>query len=686
MTTVAVIQARFDSKRLPGKVLEDLAGRPALAWTVRAAKAISAVYEVIVATSNEESDTPIANWCAANQTECFRGSKHDVLARVLAAAEQAGGSKVLRLTADCPFLDPAICAQLLLLMERQEALYATNAHPSSWPDGLDCEAMTIEALRICAAESNLPSEREHVTRWLRANAARFPQAVLVCPIPGLHNERWTLDTADDLRFIRSVAARLPADRSPAFTEILQLLDREPKLRRAVDNSARNTQLKEALLADFETDTYQRRSYMQSTVYLSRAEKVIPTGSQTFSKSKLVFPQGKAPLFASHGLGARIWDVDGNEYVDLVCALLPVILGYADPDVDAAIRDQLNLGVTHSLPTSLEADLAERIVKLVPSAEMVRFGKNGTDATSSAVRLARAFTGRDRIAICGYHGWQDWYVATTTRNKGVPKAVADLSHLFPFNSLASLQDLLERYPNEFAAIVMEPVAAVTPEPDYLQGVRELADEHSALLVFDEIITGFRVALGGAQQYYGVMPDLTCLGKALGNGMPISALAGRANIMAEYENIFSSGTFGGEALSLAAANATLDKLERDDVIDYLWNKGKALADHVNQIIATNGLEDVVCLQGLPCWKHVVFKDHEHGDRFELRTYFMRRMMDNGVLLVSSHNLCGAFSEANEAITCAAYERALADLGLALKEGPISVALDCPPIQPVFAIRAS
>ena len=364
----------------------------------------------------------------------------------------------------------------------------------------------------------------------------------------------------------------------------------------------------------------------------------------------------------------------------------MILGYADPDVDAAVRDQLNHGIIHSLPTSLEAELAEKIVRLVPSAEMVRFGKNGTDATSSAIRLARAFTGRDRIAVCGYHGWQDWYVGTTTRNKGVPRAVADLTHRFEYNALESLSSLLEHHPSQFAAIILEPVTATQPKPGYLEGIRQLADEHGAVLVFDEVITGFRVSLGGAQQYYGVTPDLTCLGKALGNGMPIAALAGRSELMGEYENIFSSGTFGGEALSLAAAIATLDKLERDNTLGRIWTTGQALADHVDKVIAANGLQEVVSLQGLPCWKHVVFSDHEHGNRLQLRTFFMRRMIDNGVLLVSSHNLSGAFSDANEAIVHAAYELALSDLGEALRAGPISDALDCPPIQPVFAVRAS
>ena len=304
MRTIAIIQARFDSQRLPGKVLEDIAGRPALGWTVNAAKAIAGVDDVVVATSEEETDTPIGEWCAAHQTKCFRGSKHDVLSRVLAAAEQEGASVILRLTADCPFLDPAICDQLLLLRERKDAAYATNAHPSTWPDGLDCEAMTIDALRLCAEESRLPSEREHVTRWIRANPGRLSQAVLVCPISGLHDERWTLDTAADLYSFAAWRCTCHRNIVPPSRRSSGCSTANPDLRGKPDNIPRNAQLKDALLGDFQTDAYRQRSYTRSAEYLRRAESVIPTGSQTFSKSKLIFPQGKAPLFASHGLGAR----------------------------------------------------------------------------------------------------------------------------------------------------------------------------------------------------------------------------------------------------------------------------------------------------------------------------------------------------------------------------------------------
>ena len=285
-------------------------------------------------------------------------------------------------------------------------------------------------------------------------------------------------------------------------------------------------------------------YKASQQLLEEAEELIPLGSQTFSKSRIQYPEGKSPLFLHNGLGGRVWDVDGNEYVDLVCGLLPVILGYCDPNVDNAIREQLERGITLSLPTTLEIKLAERLVKIIPSAEKVRFGKNGTDATSAAIRLARAYTGRDHVLALGYHGWQDWYIGATSRNKGVPETVSKLTHKLPYNDVAAIKKALDQYPNQIAAIILEPMSTVVPLTGYLEELRDITHETGIILIFDEIITGFRFALGGAQEYFNVIPDLSAFGKALGNGMPISAVVGRADIMNEMEEIFFSGTFGGK----------------------------------------------------------------------------------------------------------------------------------------------
>ena len=430
----------------------------------------------------------------------------------------------------------------------------------------------------------------------------------------------------------------------------------------------------------------RDRYARSNALLARAEKVIPLGSQTFSKSWTQYPKGHAPLFLTHGRGGRVWDVDGNEYVDLVGGLLPIVLGYCDPDVDAAIRTQLERGISFSLATELEVELAELLVELIPSAEMVRFGKNGSDATSACVRIARAVTGRDRIAAGGYHGWQDWYIGATARHKGVPGAVRALTHRFPFLDLDALEGLFERHPGEFAGVIVETVGAVEPPAGHLEALRDLTHAHGALLIFDEIITGFRVHLGGAQARYGVTPDLSAFGKSMGNGMPISAVLGRADLMAEMEHIFFSSTFGGETLSLAAALATVKKMRDCGVIDDLWNKGAVLAEGLRQRIKNHGLVDVISVAGVPAWTLLGFNQTSKGDSKEaVKTLLLRELLSRGVLTTGSHNVCYAHQPDDVAHVLGAYDHALAVVADAVRRGNIEAQLDCPVIRPVFAVRS-
>jgi len=239
-----------------------------------------------------------------------------------------------------------------------------------------------------------------------------------------------------------------------------------------------------------------KRYLLSNEMITQALKIIPLGSQTFSKSQSALPFGVSPLFVDRAKGSKMWDVDGNEYIDFVNALGCVILGYCDPDIDAAVQRQMESGVTFSLPHRLEREVAELLVEMIPCAEMVRFAKNGTDATSGAIRIARAYTGRERIAVCGYYGWQDWYIGSTTKDLGVPLAVKELTHRFQFNDLQSLYKLSARYPGEFAAIILEPMNAIYPLDGFLEGVRSLSSEYGALLIFDETVTGFRYSDGGA----------------------------------------------------------------------------------------------------------------------------------------------------------------------------------------------
>ncbi|MGA9196817.1 MAG: aminotransferase class III-fold pyridoxal phosphate-dependent enzyme, partial [Pseudolabrys sp.] len=627
MKTVAIIQARMGSTRLPGKVLTVLAGKPVLAWVVRAARAASGVDEVWVATSTAATDDAVVAWCKANEVPVHRGSEDDVLDRYVGAAKASGANVVVRLTADCPLLDPAVIAQTIRLRAMTGVAYASNVDPPTWPDGLDCEVLTTDALAVAATEATRPSDREHVTPFVRNNRSRFTAETLIAPLPGLAAERWTLDTPEDLALLSALAERLPPDHPPSYLDVLAVFDHEPHLRDLNAKATRNSGFKASIAAEKTATT---RQYNRSQRLVERAEHVIPTGSQTFSKSKLQFPPGAAPLFVTHGDGGRVYDVDGNEYVDLVNSLLPNVLGYRDPDVDLAIRRQLTRGITFSLPTTLEMELAERLVKHIPCAEMARFGKNGTDATSAAVRLARAATKRDRLILLGYHGWQDWYIGATTRNLGVPASVSALSHLAPYGDLKAIENLFAKYPGEFAAVMLEPMNVAEPAPGYLEGLKDLVHQHGAILIFDEIVTGFRWAIGGAQARYGVAPDLACFGKAMGNGMPISAVVGRADIMRLMEDIFYSGTFGGETLSLAAAIATIDKIEREAVIDRLWATGGELMTQVKARIAAAGLSDALGLVGTPPWAILTFKDRPKASKEAIKTLFLREMIAAGVLI--------------------------------------------------------
>ncbi|MBI3126006.1 MAG: aminotransferase class III-fold pyridoxal phosphate-dependent enzyme [Candidatus Tectomicrobia bacterium] len=420
---------------------------------------------------------------------------------------------------------------------------------------------------------------------------------------------------------------------------------------------------------------------RSLALKAKAESLIPSCSQTFSKGPTQFVQGVAPVFLARGKGSRVWDVDGNEYIDFPMALGAIILGHGYPAVDEAVRRQMEEGSTFSLPHPLEVELAELLTGVIPGAEMVRFGKNGSDATSGAVRVARAVTGREVIACCGYHGWQDWYIGTTTRSKGVPKTVRELTVPFEYNSLEGLEWIFEAHPGQVAAVVMEPVGVVEPREGFLAAVRDLARREGALLVFDEIVTGFRVALGGAAAHYGVTPDLTCIGKAMANGFPISAVVGRREIMEAFDEIFFSFTFGGEALSLAAALATIREIQDKGVIPYLWGQGRKLKDGYNALAREYGIERFTQCIGIPPRTVMTFRDEAGAESLLFKSLFQQECLKRGVLYSGGQNMCFSHTEEDIEHTLRAYRAAMEVLAAAIERGDARSRLEGEPVQPVF-----
>jgi glutamate-1-semialdehyde 2,1-aminomutase len=425
-------------------------------------------------------------------------------------------------------------------------------------------------------------------------------------------------------------------------------------------------------------------YFRSEEMLARAERTIPLGTQTFSKSKTQFPLGVSPFYAARAQGSRLWDIDGNEFIDFNNSLAAVTLGYNDPDVHAAVTAQLADGVIFTLPHQVEVEVAELIVEIVPSAEMVRFGKNGSDATAGAVRVARAFTRRDRVAVCGYHGWQDWYIGSTLRNLGVPQATRDLTSVFRYNDLGSLDALLRQYPGEFAAVVMEPMNVFWPEPGFLEGIAEMTRAHGALLVFDEVVTGFRVANGGAQERFGVCPDLTALGKGIANGFPLSAVVGRADVMKIMEEIFFSFTMGGEALSLAAAAATMRKVKTRSVPAKLAATGTVIIEGVRERIAKYDIGHFTEVSGHPSWSFLLLKDLPETSSFEIKTFFMQECLARGILTLGSHNVSYAHSPDDVKQLLDVYDQVFPLMREAVANRSIRQHLRCEPLQPLFRVR--
>jgi len=679
----AVIQARMGSSRLPGKVLADLAGAPMLAHVVGRARRASRLDDVIVATSVAASDDAVAEWCAAHGVACVRGSEADVLDRYHQAAMEHGLDAVVRLTADCPLLDPAVVDAVVAEFASGDYDYVSNTQPPTFPDGLDTEVVRGEALHRAWREAREPAEREHVTPfiWKRPETFRLRN---VRADRDLSHLRWTVDEPADLAYVRALYARLPAASSGGHEEVVMLVENTPDMRRAAGDAVRNDGYYKTLFTQAEAGAAPKRPLTESDKWMARAGHVIPGRAQTFSKGYTQFVQGVSPVFLARGKGAMVWDVDGNEYIDYIQGLLPNILGYAHDEVNAAAARQLGEGHSFSMPHPLEVELAERLTRIIPSAEMVRFAKNGSDATAGAVRAARAFTGRERVACCGYHGWQDWYIGSTARHRGVPEGVRALTHPFTYNDLASLERVLSAHPGEFAAVIMEPANFVEPAPGFLDGVRQLTHAHGAILIFDEICTGFHFGLGGAQKKFGVLPDLSCFGKAMGNGFPIACVVGRADVMKVYEEIFFSFTFGGEVASLAAAMKVLDILEQTNALTQMEQQGLRLQQGFNALARHAGLSSQLACIGYPVWSLMKFRDAQGQDSMLVRSLFQQETVKRGLLLLVTHNMSAAHTDAIIERTLEIYATTMKTLAGWLTDPDPSRFLEGPAIEPVFKVR--
>ncbi|MBQ8249887.1 MAG: aminotransferase class III-fold pyridoxal phosphate-dependent enzyme [Clostridia bacterium] len=386
-----------------------------------------------------------------------------------------------------------------------------------------------------------------------------------------------------------------------------------------------------------------RSFEKSNALIEREKKVAPLAAQTFSKSYRYFMPGAAPMFIDHAEGARVYDVDGNEFIDFICCLGPITLGYNYPAVNKAVMEQLNKGIIFSTQAPVECELAEKLVEVIPCAEMVKFVKNGSDATTAAIRLARAYTGRERVAMCGYHGMHDWSIGASANNKGVPKAVCELTKTFKYNDIASLENLLAAHPGEYAAVIMEPIQSNGTTKEYLQAVIDTAHKHGAVAIFDEVVSGFRYAIGGASEYYGVTPDMASYGKGCANGMSLSFVAGKREIISLIEQgVFVSMTFGGDAISMAGALATIKEMQEKDVMGHAWKLGTMILEGLKERVEKHGVGAAVSVSGLAAHCGVAFDDVGSLNYLDIHSIYAKNMLENGILCQAITNISFSHTE--------------------------------------------
>jgi len=612
MTTLAILQARTSSSRLPGKVMLPLLGAPMILFQLNRLRRCKQVDRLVLATSNDPSDDDLAEKVAKAGVTVFRGDLDDVLERFRACAEQEQAKVVVRLTGDCPFADPALVDELVEAFQSGGWDYLANCADEQQltvPDGFDAEVFKASLLESAAVEARLPSEREHVTPWMRSAAADLRWGHFRHQ-PVRPYYRVTVDDPIDLEVVRQIAMALhPKDPEFGVDDVVAYLDANPQLAAKNLATVRNEGFLKSLAED---QVFEQSSELRTTgkgqALWQRAKQLIPGGNMLLSKRAEMFLPDQWPAYFSRAKGCRVWDLDGRPLIDMsIMGIGTNALGYGHPEVDAAVAATVAAGNMSTLNCPEEVWLAERLVELHPWSEMARFARSGGEANAVAIRIARAATGRDTVAICGYHGWHDWYLATNLKNasgleehllpglepNGVPNALAGSVKPFSFNRLDQLEKIASS--NNLAAVKMEVQRSHPPKKGFLEGVRELCNRRGIVLIFDECTSGFRETFGGLHKKYGVEPDMAMFGKALGNGYAISAIIGRRSVMEAAQTSFISSTFWTERIGPSAALKTLGVMERERSWEIITEIGNKVTRRWQELANTHGLK--IQISGLP-----------------------------------------------------------------------------------------
>jgi glutamate-1-semialdehyde 2,1-aminomutase len=629
MKIVAIVQARIGSTRLPNKVMMPINAVPMIEVLLKRLSRATKLDQVVLATSVSSANEPIAQHVRSLGYLCIRGSENDVLDRFVLAASEVAADVVVRITGDCPLVDPALVDECIDRFLSSDVDYFSNICPPTYPDGLDIEVVRVEALKRAMQESTKAFDHEHVTPYVRESGVfRVGNMGHNCDLSGL---RWTVDELADLELIRRVFGYFHPEIHFTWQQVLDLQHSRPELFDGNKHLIRN----------------EGASMGTGQKLWKLAKQVIPGGNMLLSKRAEMFLPDLWPAYFSKAEGCSVWDLDGKRYFDMsIMGVGTNILGYANPEVDDAVRGAIAAGNMSTFNCPEEVYLAEKLVELHPWADMVRFARSGGEANAIAVRIARAASGRDKVAICGYHGWHDWYLSANLGDddsldghllpglepRGVPRNLRGTVFPFNYNNYAELEALINAH--DIGVIIMEVVRNKGPEDNFLQEVRKLATERGIVLIFDECTSGFRETFGGLHKKYGVEPDMAMFGKALGNGYAITATIGRREVMEAAQSTFISSTFWTERIGPTAGLKTLEVMERVASWETITNTGMQVRKQW-QVLA-----DKYCLPithwGLPALTGYSF---ESKDALAYKTYVTQEMLERGFLASNCVYVCTA-----------------------------------------------
>jgi glutamate-1-semialdehyde 2,1-aminomutase len=619
MKIVALIQARMNSTRLPKKVMLDIKSNPMINYLISRLKLSKKINKIVLATTERNTDDILAEFVSSIGIDIYRGSENNVLDRFYKAAKKFEADIVIRITADCPLIDPYLIDKVIEDFNVKNEDYISNALNPSFPDGLDCEVFSFQALEKAWKDAKKPHELEHVTPYIY-ESGKFKIRNYKSRQDFSHH-RWTVDEELDFLVIKNIFEYFHPRIDFDFKEILNLFERKPDLFKHNKHIVRNA-----------------GSTMSTGKKLwERAKKSIAGGNMLLSKRPDLFHPKNWPTYFSRAKGCEIWDLDENKFIDMsIMGIGTNILGYSNEEINDFVISNISNGNMSTLNCPEEVHLAEKLLEIHPWANQVRFARSGGEANAIAIRIARAASGKDKVAFCGYHGWHDWYLSTNLNNNknldshhieglnpsGVPSSLKNTAFPFFYNDIESLKKLIKSH--DIGVIKMEVSRNEQPKDNFLKEVRELATANNIILIFDECTSGFRQTFGGLHKFYEVFPDMAMFGKALGNGFAITAVIGKKEFMDFAQSTFISSTFWTERSGPSAGLKTLEIMEREKSWEKITETGKNIKNMWKEISKKNEIK--IEQFGLDALAGFKFSSKNHT---AYKTYLTQEMLKKGFL---------------------------------------------------------